>query len=113
MQSANTLGSLRIMDELLAPLGGSEGEDDIEARVIRISAEQLGISEDTVREHMGENVEEAFGGDSLDIVAIIVALETEFNIHIPDEEEEPILTISGAIENVKMKVGVATSSLHK
>ena len=68
---------------------------DIEARVKKIIAEQLGVPEaDVVNE-------KAFvadlGADSLDTVELVMALD-EFGIEIPDEEAEKITTVQLAID---------------
>ena len=47
---------------------------------------------------------EDLGADSLDTVELVMALEEEFNIEIPDEDAEKILTVGRAIEYVKNKV---------
>ena len=69
---------------------------DIEARVKKIIAEQLGVEEGQV------TPEKAFvadlGADSLDTVELVMALEDEFEIEISDEEAEKITDVQLAID---------------
>ena len=69
---------------------------DIEARVKKIIAEQLGVEESQV------TAEKSFvadlGADSLDTVELVMALEDEFGIEIPAEESEKITTVKNAID---------------
>lgn len=68
-------------------------------KVKNIIAEQLSI------ESQGITMESSFvddlGADSLDIVELIMALETEFDIEIPDEDAEKIATVGDAVEYIK------------
>lgn len=73
----------------------------VEERVKKIIAEQLGVEEDEV-------TPEAFfvedlGADSLDTVELVMALEEEFSIEIPDEDAEKILTVGKALDYIKEK----------
>ena len=72
---------------------------DIEQRVKKIVAEQLGVKEDEVV-NTASFVED-LGSDSLDAVELVMALEEEFDIEIPDEEAEKITTVQSAIDYVK------------
>jgi acyl carrier protein len=64
-------------------------------RVKQIVVEQLGVKEEEVS---GESsFVDDLGADSLDTVELVMALEEEFNIEIPDEEAEKITTVKEAI----------------
>ena len=72
---------------------------DIEARVKKIIAEQLGVEESQVTS------EKAFvadlGADSLDTVELVMAFEEEFGIEIPDEDAEKITRVKEAVEYIE------------
>ena len=60
----------------------------IEERVRKIVVEQLGVTEDQVT--LEASFVDDLGADSLDTVELVMALEEEFDIEIPDEEAEKI-----------------------
>lgn len=68
---------------------------NIQERVIKMVAEQLGVKEDEVQ--TTSSFVEDLGADSLDTVELIMALEEEFDAEIPDEEAEKIATVQDAI----------------
>ncbi len=68
----------------------------IEARVKKIIAEQLGVEESNVTNEKSFVAD--LGADSLDTVALVMALEDEFGIEIPDEDAEKITTVQNAID---------------
>ncbi len=61
--------------------------------------EQLGIDPEEVT--MESSFIEDLGADSLDIVELLMALEEEFDIEIPDEEAEKLVTIADVVEYIK------------
>lgn len=70
-------------------------------RVQAIIAEQLGVEEDKVNEEA--SFTEDLGADSLDQVELILALEEEFGIEIPDEDAEKIHVVRDAIKYIAEK----------
>lgn len=73
----------------------------VEERVKKIIAEQLGVEEDEVTTEA--SFVEDLGADSLDTVELVMALEEEFSIEIPDEDAEKILTVGKALDYIKEK----------
>ena len=69
---------------------------DIEARVKKIIAEQLGVAEEDVKPEKSFVAD--LGADSLDTVELVMALGDEFGIEIPDEDAEKITTVKAAID---------------
>ena len=70
----------------------------IEAKVRSIVAEQLGVGEDEIKPE--SSFIEDLGADSLDIVELVMAMEEEFEVEIPDEEAENIKTVGDAINYI-------------
>ena len=73
--------------------------ENIEARVKKIVAEQLGVAEADIKNE--SSFVEDLGADSLDNVELVMALEEEFECEIPDEEAEKITTVGQAISYIK------------
>ena len=71
----------------------------IEERVKKIIVEQLGFKVEEVKPEA--SFIEDLGADSLDTVELVMALEEEFDIEIPDEEAEKITTVQSAIDYVQ------------
>jgi acyl carrier protein len=69
---------------------------EIFERIRSLLAEQLSIEEDTIE--MSSNFIDDLNADSLDIVELIMTLEQEFNLSIPDEEAERIRTVGDAVD---------------
>ncbi len=72
--------------------------ENIEQRVKKIVAEQLGVNEAEIK--VESSLAGDLGADSLDTVELVMALEEEFECEIPDEEAEKITTVQQAIDYV-------------
>jgi acyl carrier protein len=72
---------------------------DIFAKVKEIVVEQLGVDEEEVSEQA--SFVDDLGADSLDIVELVMALEEEFDLEIPDEDAEKITTVGDAVNYIK------------
>ncbi len=72
--------------------------EEIQKRVVEIVAEQLGLNNDEVKPD--SDLFEDLGADSLDVVELVMGLEEEFDITVPDEETEGLLTISKIAEYI-------------
>ena len=68
-------------------------------RVKGVIVDQLGADESAVT--LNASFVDDLGADSLDIVELIMGLETEFDIEIPDEEAEKIRTVGDAVNYIK------------
>lgn len=73
--------------------------DNVEPRVKKIVAEQLGVNESEIKNE--SSFVDDLGADSLDTVELVMALEEEFECEIPDEEAEKIATVQQAIDFIK------------
>ena len=71
---------------------------NIEDRVRKIVAEQLGVKEEEVKAEA--SFVDDLGADSLDTVELVMALEEEFETEIPDEEAEKITTVQLAMDYI-------------
>ncbi len=76
--------------------------ENIEQRVKKIVAEQLGVNEADIKSE--SSFVNDLGADSLDTVELVMALEEEFECEIPDEEAEKITTVQQAIDYIKAHV---------
>jgi acyl carrier protein len=74
-------------------------ESEIFEKVKGIIVEQLGVDEEEVTPTA--SFVDDLGADSLDIVELVMALEEEFDLDIPDEEAEKIGTVSSAVDYIK------------
>ena len=72
---------------------------ELETKIAEIIAEQLGVEVSEVTPEA--SFVDDLGADSLDTVELVMALEEEFGIEIPDEEAEKIATVNDAIIYIK------------
>lgn len=70
--------------------------EEIQAKVVKIISEQLGKDESDIS--MSSNFIEDLDADSLDTVELVMALEEEFEVDIPDEAAEKITTVQSAVD---------------
>jgi acyl carrier protein len=75
---------------------------DIEAKMKELLVEELGLDEDKIT--MEATFEEDLEVDSLGVVELLMALEDNFGVQIPDEEAESLLTVGEAVDLVAKKV---------
>jgi acyl carrier protein len=78
------------------PTSEEETMSDIADRVKKIVVEHLGVETDKVTENA--NFIDDLGADSLDTVELVMAFEEEFNVEIPDDAAETIVTVGDAIK---------------
>jgi len=72
--------------------------ENLEQRVKKIVAEQLGVNEGEIKNE--SSFVDDLGADSLDTVELVMALEEEFEMEIPDEQAEKITTVQQAIDYI-------------
>ena len=75
----------------------------VEQRVIEIVCEHLAVNKETVTRNAA--FIEDIGADSLDIVELVMELEEEFDIQIPDDQAEKIKTVGEAIDYIDKAIG--------
>jgi len=75
---------------------------DLEQRVSEIIVEQLGVSRDDIEAE--SSFIDDLGADSLDIVELVMAMEEEFGVEIPEEDSEKLQTFGDAVAYLKEKL---------
>lgn len=72
---------------------------NIETRVKQVVAEQLGLKEDEIS--LEAHFSDDLGADSLDVVELVMALEEEFEVEVPDEEATKLTNVKATIEYIE------------
>jgi len=75
---------------------------DVHSKVVSIIVDKLGVEESEVTKEASFTNE--LGADSLDTVELVMALEEEFGIEIPDEDAEKMTTVGEAIKYIDNKI---------
>jgi len=75
---------------------------DVKEKVKKIICEQLNVSEDDVVPEA--SFVDDLGADSLDQVELIMAMEEEFDVSIPDEDAEKIATVKDAVDYIEKAI---------
>ncbi len=75
------------------------GKDAIFEKVKTIIVDQLGVGEDEVS--LEASFIDDLGADSLDLVELVMALEEEFDLEVPDEDAEKLVTVGDAVDYIK------------
>src|SRR5579859_5218985 len=86
----------------LCPLREDLIVPSVEERVIEIVCENLGVNKEQVTR--STSFQEDMGADSLDIVELVMELEEEFEITIPDDQAEKIKTVGEAIDYIEREL---------
>lgn len=76
-------------------------EQDILSRVVKVTVGKLRVAEEEVTPTA--SFQEDLGADSLDVVELVMALEDEFDIKIPDEDVSEIKTVQDAVNYITKK----------
>lgn len=76
--------------------------EEVFEKVKAVIVEQLGVSETSVE--MESSFIDDLGADSLDIVELVMALEEEFDMEIPDADAEKVVTVGDVVEYIKENV---------
>ena len=77
--------------------------DDVKSKVKKIVADHLGIEEEKVTDEA--SFIDDLGAASLDTVELVMALEDEFDIEIPDDDAEKISTVKAAVDYIEQAKG--------
>ncbi len=74
-------------------------KENVKDKVLSIIADQLDLDKGEIK--LESSFVDDLGADSLDTVELVLALEEEFEVNIPDEEAEKITTVKQAVEKIE------------
>jgi acyl carrier protein len=89
--------------EAVSELTHGDFMSEIEGKIRKVIAQQLSVSEENITPDA--RFIDDLGADSLDTVELVMALEEEFSVDIPDEEAEKIHTFQDVINYIKAQTG--------
>jgi acyl carrier protein len=78
--------------------------EEVTSRLQEIVIDRLDVDAEKITD--GASFVEDLGADSLDIVELIMGIEEEFDIEIPDEDAEKLTNVGEALEYIKGKLGI-------
>lgn len=78
--------------------------EEVLAKLKELVMDRLNVEEDQIKSDA--SFVEDLGADSLDIVELIMGIEEEFDVEIPDEDAEKLTNVGEALAYVKQKLGV-------
>lgn len=82
-------------------------KNEVEKKLRSIVADQLGLSDEEIK--LESKFIEDLGADSLDVVELVMGVEEDFEIDIPDEDIEALTTVQLAIEYINTKLTAAVA----
>jgi acyl carrier protein len=82
-------------------------DTNVEARVIEIVSEQMGVSKDQVKRET--EFQKDLNADSLDVVELVMELEEEFDINIPEDAQDKIKTVGSAVDFIEAELKKKTA----
>lgn len=88
-----------VLNSIISRRGySSNTNSNIETKVNKIISDQLGVNEDQITNE--STFVEDLGADSLDKVELVMAIEEEFDLEIPDAEAEKLTTVKAVVEYI-------------